>query len=183
MGLLLPLPWLTSARAGASGAKRQANASTATCSLGSLAVTVAGGSAASNQEALLLRFRNTGRTACSLFGFPKVAAVRPGANATAKDRLSIYNGGWTGNVPPRVLLRRGQSASAVIGGAGVPAEGVSTACYHQPFKSFRVSIAAEKGSLRFSALLPKEGLYLPSCAGVWVTLFAPGVAWFLPGSS
>jgi hypothetical protein len=147
--------------------------------LGRLSIAVAGGSAASNQEAILLRFRNVGHNACALLGYAKVVAIRPGANTTAKDRLNIYNGGWTGTEPPHVLLRPGQSASAVVGGASV-GRGVSSACSHERYKTIRVSIPGERGSLRFSALIPREGLYLPSCAGVWVTPFALGVSWFLP---
>ncbi|HEX4175618.1 MAG TPA: DUF4232 domain-containing protein [Acidimicrobiales bacterium] len=167
-----------------SAASPRTNAASAPrCSLRNVSVTVAGGSAASNQEAMLLRFRNRGRTACSLDGYPKIIAVRPGNSSTAADRLNIYNGGWTGSQPPVVELEPGQSASAVVGGGAIAREGGGNrACYHQRYKSVQVSIAASRGVVTLSALLPKEGMYLPSCAGVAVTPFAPGVGWFLPST-
>jgi hypothetical protein len=178
--LLLPVACLT-LTSEVSAASPQANATSAPqCSLRNLSVTVVGGSAASNQEAMLLRFRNQGRGVCTLGGYPKVVALRPGAFSTAADRLNIYNGGWTGSQPPVVVLQRHQSASAVVGGGANPREGVSTACYHQRYKSVQVSIPGSRGFVKLAALLPKEGMYLPSCAGVAVTPFAPGVGWFLP---
>jgi hypothetical protein len=164
-----------------SAASPQANTeSVPQCSLRHLSVTVVGGSAASNQEAMLLRFRNEGPGACTLDGYPQVVAVRPGRSSTASERLNIYNGGWTGSQPPVVMLQSHQSASAVVGGGAIPRQGVSTACYHQRYKSVQVSIPGSRGVVNLKALLPKEGMYLPSCAGVAVTPFAPGVGWFLP---
>jgi hypothetical protein len=132
---------------------------------------------------MLLRFRNEGRTACSVDGYPVIIAVRPGTSSTAADRLNIYNGGWTGSQPALVELEPGQSASAVVGGGAVARGRGNTACYHQRYKSVRVSIPPGRGVVTLSALLPKEGMYLPSCAGVAVTPFAPGVGWFLPSTT
>jgi Domain of unknown function (DUF4232) len=180
-GLLVPLSWLAQSAGSASTPQADAS-STATCSLRDLSVTVAAGSAVSNQEAMLMTFLDKAHSTCSLPGYPNVVATRPGLSATAKDRLSIYNGGWTGTELPHVVLHHGQSASVVIGGASTAVHGVTTACYHQRYRTIHVSIPGATGSLHFSALLPEEGLYLPSCAGVWVTPFAPGVGWFLPSS-
>ena len=180
---LLPFAWSVPAGGAATNSSHTDSASPSTCSLRSLSVTVVGGSAVSNQEALLLRFRNKGRTSCALYGYPTVVAVRPGAVSTAKDRVNIYNGGWIGTQLPPVLLLQGQSASAVVGGASVTLEGESTGCYHQPYKTVRVSFPGNSTTVTLSAALPAEGSYLPSCAGVWVTPFAPGVGWFLPQPS
>lgn len=180
--LLVPLSCVTPTNEVSAASARTNAASAPRCSLLNLSVTVVGGSAASNQEAMLLRFRNKGRTACSLNGYPEIIVVRPGTASTAADRLNIYNGGWTGPQPPLVELQTGQSASAVVGGGAIAREGVSTACYHQRYKSVRVSIPGSRGVVTLSALLPKEGMYLPSCAGVAVTPFAPGVGWFLPST-
>ena len=109
--------------------------------------------------------------------------MRPGTFSSAKDRVNIYNGGWTGTQLPLVLLQPGQSASAVVGGASVTLEGQSTACYDEQYKTVRVSVPGSSSAVTLSAALPTEGSYLPSCAGVWVTPFAPGVGWFLPQSS
>src|SRR6185312_16547836 len=103
-----------------------AAAATPRCSLRNLSVSVVGGGAASNQEAMLLRFRNKGRTGCILHGYPRVVAIRPGASSTAHDRLNTYNGGWTGTQPPLVVLQSGQAASAVVGGGANPVEGAGT---------------------------------------------------------
>ncbi len=178
--LLTPLAWVTPTSE-VSAASPQANAaSSPPCSLHDLSVTVVGGSAASNQEAMLVRFLNKGRVACTLDGYPKVVAVRGGFTSTAANRLNVYNGGWTGAQPPLVVLEARQSASAVVGGGAIPREGVGTACYHQRYESVLVSIPGSRGVVRLSARLPKEGMYLPSCAGVMVTPFARGVGWFLP---
>jgi hypothetical protein len=166
----------------ASGAPLQVNATDAPmCSLRDLSVAAVRGSAVSNQEAILVRFRNTSPISCTLTGYPDAAAIRPGASAAAKDRLSIYNGGWTSGLPPLVVLRHGQSASALVGGAAVTTEGQSNACDAKTYRTVRISLPGGKRSVLLSARLPGEGtLYLPSCAGVWVTPFAPGVGWFLP---
>jgi Protein of unknown function (DUF4232) len=178
--LLAPLAWCVQAGGAFANLSHIGSANAPMCSLRNLSVSVVGGSAASNQEAMLLRFRNKGRSSCALYGYPKVVAVRPGLFSTAKDRLNIYNGGWTGTQPPLIVLQRDQSASAVVSGASATLEGQSTACYHQRYKTVRVSVPGSSGSATFSAALPKEGLYLPSCAGVLVTPFAPGVGWFRP---
>ncbi len=179
--LLIPLGWVTQTAPVSASSPQSNKASAPRCVLRNLSVTVVGGSAASNQEAILLRFRNTGRTGCTLNGYPKVVALRPGASSTAKDRMNIYNGGWTGDQVPVVVLQPGQSASAVVGGASTTLEGQSTACYHQSYRTVRVSVPGSGSSVTLSAHLPKEGpLYLPSCAGVLTTPFVPGVGWFLP---
>ncbi|HEX4434848.1 MAG TPA: DUF4232 domain-containing protein [Acidimicrobiales bacterium] len=152
-----------------------------TCALRNLSVTAVKGSAVSNQEAILIRFRDTSRTSCALSGYPKAVALRPGTSSVALDRLSIYNGGWTSGLPPLVVLRHGQSASALVGGTSTTREGQSTACDTQTYKTVRISLGGGKGSVLLSAHIPGDGpLYLPSCAGVSVTPFAPGVGWFLP---
>jgi hypothetical protein len=108
-----------------SAASPQSNeASAPRCVLRNLSITVVGGSAVSNQEAILLRFRNAGRTGYTLNGYPKVVALRPGASSTTRHRLNIYNGGWTRNQVPVVVLQPGQSASAVVGGASTTLEKV-----------------------------------------------------------
>jgi hypothetical protein len=180
---LVPLVWCVQAGGASTNSSHTDGASAPMCSLRNLSVAVVGGSAASNQEAMLLRFRNKGRTSCTLYGYPKVVAVRPGAFSSAKDRVNIYNGGWTGTQLPVVLVQRGQSASAVVGGASVTLQGQSTTCYHERFKTVHVSVPGSSRLVTFSAALPNEGLYLPSCAGVWVTPFVPGVGWFLPQTS
>lgn len=177
---LVPFAWSVQAGGASTNSSHTGSAIPSTCSLRSLSVTVVGGSAASNQEAMLLRFRNKGLTSCALYGYPRVVAVRSGVVSSATDRVNIYNGGWTGTQLPLVLLQRGQSASAVVGGASVTLEGQSTGCYHQQYKTVRVSVPGSTGTVTFSAALPTEGSYLPSCAGVWVTPFARGVGWFLP---
>jgi hypothetical protein len=179
--LLIPLGWVVQSGP-ASAAESQPNETSAPhCVPRDLSVTVVGGSAVSNQEAILLRFRNSGRSDCTLHGYPKVVALRPGASSTAKDRLSIYNGGDTGNHVPVVVLKPGQSASAVVGGASMTREGQSTACSHEPYRTVHVSIPGGRGAVTVSAHLPRDGsLYLPSCAGVWATPFVAGVGWFLP---
>ena len=179
--LLIPLGWVAQTGSVSAASSQSNQASAPRCVLRDLSVTAVGGSAVSNQEAILLRFRNTGRIGCTLNGYPKVVALRPGASSTAKDRLNIYNGGWTGSQVPVVDLQPGQSASAVVGGVSATLEGQSTACYHQMYRTVRVSIPLSSGTVTLSARLPKEGsLYLPSCAGVSVTPFASGVGWFLP---
>jgi hypothetical protein len=179
--LLIPLGWVSQSEPVSAASSQSKETSAPQCVLRDLSVTVVGGSAVSNQEAILLRFRNSGRTGCTLNGYPKVVALRPGASSTAKDRLSIYNGGSTGNQSPVVVLQPGKSASSVVGGASMTREGQSTACYHQPYRTVRVSIPGSGGSVTLSAHLPKDGpLYLPSCSGVLATPFVAGVGWFLP---
>ena len=128
---LVPLVWCAQAGKASTNSSQANDANAPMCSLRNLSVTVVGGSAASDQEAMFLRFRNKGRTSCALDRYPKVVAVRPGLFSTAKDRVNIYNGGWTGTQPPLVVLQRDKSASAVVGGASATLEGQSTACYHQ----------------------------------------------------
>lgn len=178
--LLMTLGWVSQSGPVSATSSQSKETTAPRCVLENLSVTAVRGSAASNQEAILLRFRNSGRTACTLNGYPKVVALRPGASLTAKDRLSIYNGGVTGNQVPVVVLQPGQSASAVVGGTSTTLEGQSTACYRQPYKTMHVSIPGSEGSVTLSAHLPREGpLYLPSCAGVLATPFVAGVGWFL----
>jgi Protein of unknown function (DUF4232) len=174
------LGWAAEIGGTAAASARSNESSAPECSLSDLSVTAVGGSAASNQEAILLKFQTKGRASCILHGYPKVVALRPGASSTAKERLSIYNGGWTGSEPPVVVLQPGKSASAVVGGASSTRMGQSNACYRPSYRTVRISIPGSRGSVTISARLPKEGaLCLPSCQGVTVTPFAPSVGWFL----
>jgi hypothetical protein len=85
------------------------------CFAGQAAVTAGNFGEASAQGALTILIRNTGTTACTLFGYPAVQfTLSDGSTLPAQPTLAGYLGGlWSGGSEPDVTLQPGQTASAM----------------------------------------------------------------------
>jgi hypothetical protein len=149
-----------------------------TCSLSHLSVTVPSASASGGTEGMLIAFRNKGSSTCDLQGYPKVVATRPGASFSALATTSTYLGGLNpGVTPPRVSLKPGSIASAVVAAGDTPVPS-SSRCVHEHYKTVRISLPGQSGTKALSAKLPREATSLPSCSRVEVTPFQSGLIWF-----
>jgi hypothetical protein len=96
---------------------------TTVCQTGQLQVSSLGGGAGAGNVDQVFGFVNTGRAACSLTGYPKVAALDAEGQevAVAEQQLTGIGGIKTGaSTPPVVTLKPGQTASAILSGTDIP---------------------------------------------------------------
>ncbi len=102
----------------ASSAARAQAASTA-CRSGQIAVTAGSGGAGLGHVGVVLRFRSTASSACTLSGYPGATLVTAaGHDVAARRTRSGYLGGVNGtsNAVPLVRVAPGQTVSALLEG-------------------------------------------------------------------
>ena len=99
------------------------------CSGAQLHVAEHAASAATGHEGVVLLFRNTGSTPCTIYGFPGAAGLDNGKQVLQAQRTpSGYLGGLRpGRSAPVVTLAAGDTASAMLEGSDVP-RGTQTSC-------------------------------------------------------
>ncbi len=108
-----------------------AAASTTRCTFADLTISVGQSGAGLGHEGGVILFENTGTSACTLSGYPGVAALNSSGTQVQQARRtpSGYLGGMqTGSTtPPVVTLQVGGTASAFVEGTDVPV-GTATSC-------------------------------------------------------
>ena len=127
----------------------------ARCTSAQLSISLGQTGAGLGHEGGTILFTNTGTTACSLSGYPGVAALSSaGAQVQQAQRTpNGYLGGMeTGSTtPPLVDLRPGAVASALVEGTDVP-EGTATSCPTYP--ALLVTPPTSTHSTRIALSLP-----------------------------
>jgi hypothetical protein len=126
-----------------------------------------------------LAFKNRGPRACRLRGWPTLTALRPGASTTAKQvRETMFgpyvrvHGLWKYvHGVPIVRLRHGQTAVAAFTGTDVAGPGETTC--PPPYRQFRVTPPGNRVSALTRAWIAYYGHYMPSCAGIEVSMVVP----------
>ena len=155
----------------------------ARCQTGELQIVALRGLAGMGQRSEVMSFRNVSRASCTLHGYPLVVAL--GANgspgATARPTLNGYGGGIASGATglPSVILEPGQSASATIGGEGIPS-GSETSC--PSYASFLVTPPGSTRSIPVASWGgPAPGPF-PGCQSIIVTPIVPGASGSIPAS-
>ena len=126
-----------------------------------------------------LAFTNRGRAICTITGWPKLTAFRPGAATTAIHVRETMFGPYmyVGGVPrqvrgvPTVLLRHGQTAGAAFT-AGDHGAGRTGAC-PPPYQRLRVTPPGNTTSAVVSAWIAWYGHNLPDCTGIYLSMVVP----------
>ena len=142
------------------------------CTTATLSIALGRGVAGLGHWGLPIVFRNVGDSVCALKGYPKVVGLDPrgGSTATASEVPKGYLGGLlSSRAPlPRVTLRRGELASALLEGVS----GVGSTCQ---------GIAGDAGSIRVTppgdqVSLVVEGSpgFIESCSPIEIHPIVPG---------
>lgn len=126
-----------------------------------------------------LAFTNRTATACTLSGWPRLTAFRPGAAKTAIHVRETMFGPYTyiHGVPrvvrgvPTVLLHRGQTAVAAFT-AGDHSAGPTGAC-PPPYQHLRVGPPGNTASAVVSAWIAWYAHNLPDCTEIDVSMVVP----------
>ncbi len=138
----------------------------AACPATALSVTLTDTGALGGQAGGYLKFTDEGRRSCRMTGWPVVVALTAAGQATsAQHAESTMFGAWRYAAPlPVVVLRRGDSAYAVVAASDEPV-GSSTHC-PEPYVRLRVGPPGRPGHVPRSAWLPGARSYLPSCTAI-----------------
>jgi len=139
------------------------SASTGACVTSQLKISIIDTGALAGQAGGYLKFTNDSRTPCRMSGWPVVIALTAAGRASRLRNLqSTMFGAWHyTSPPPRITLRPGDSAYAVVAADDQPA-GVSSRC-PAPYVRLQVSPPGDSGNVTISAWLPGAGSYLPAC--------------------
>ncbi len=125
----------------------------------------------------VIGFVNTGSSACTLSGYPGVAALNAQGQQVAQAQRvpsgmlgGLHNGSTT---PPLVTLSAGQTASAAVEGSDMPRD-TATSCTYYP--SFLVTPPNETHSVSVAASTGGSGSSqgFPGCAPITVNPVVPG---------
>jgi hypothetical protein len=142
--------------------------SSARCQFTELAISTGQPGAGLGHEGFPILFRNAGTSACTLQGYPGVAALEAtGTQAQQAQRTPQgYLGGMdTGSTtPPLVTLAPGQSASALVEGTDMPSGG-ATSCPTYP--AVDVTPPTSTHTVRITSSLP-------GCSQIQVHPVLPG---------
>ncbi len=146
------------------------------CQNGQIAVTPSPGGAAAGNVSQLILFRNVSDVACTLTGYPGVAALgAAGAQLEqAKRELKGMLGGLQNNTttPPAVALEPGGLASAAVEGGDEPGPG-ATSCPWYP--SFLVTPPGLTQSVTIPVGLPGSSIPgFPGCGPIRIDPVVPG---------
>lgn len=105
----------------------QAHAASSACRSGQIAVTAGGGGAGVGHVGVVLRFRSTTASTCTLSGYPGATLVTPGGRdlPVRRSRTGYLGGLADASAPvPVVSVRPGQTVSATLEGLdSAPAHG------------------------------------------------------------
>jgi Domain of unknown function (DUF4232) len=123
-------------------------------------------------------FINTTHSTCRLTGWPRVVAVTAGgATSTARRiRATMFGPSPKLKGVPKVILRPGERADAVVAGSDNPGPGM-TRC-PPAFRYLRVTPPENSRSELVSAWLPGLAAYFPACSPIYVTMVVPAAALF-----
>jgi hypothetical protein len=152
------------------------------CQTAQLQVAPVAGGIGMGQTEEVIGFRNVGKAACTLVGYPSVVALDAEGHpaATAQPTSSGVGGGTTGaTAPPTVTLRPGQTASAAIDGESHPT-GSATSCPSYP--TFLVTPPGGISSVNVPSWSGYAPGPFPGCRPLAVTAVVPGRSGHLPAT-
>ena len=146
------------------------------CKNGQIAVTVLRGGAAAGSIGQVIGFVNVSKVACTLTGYPGVAGLdaRGRQVIQAQRQLMGMLGGLANGAtaPPTVILRPGQSASAMVEGSDNPV-GTATSCTYYP--SLLVTPPNLTRPMKVTETLSGSTVPgFPGCSGIRVDPVVPG---------
>jgi hypothetical protein len=143
------------------------------CSTPQLRIRLIRGGAALGNVGGYIGFTNESKTPCRMSGWPTLAGVTAtGASTTARHvRATMFGPDPRMKGVPVVILRRGERADAVFAGSDNSGPG-ETRC-PPSYRRLRVSPPGGSRSVLLSAWLPGLAAYMPSCAGIQVTMVVP----------
>jgi uncharacterized protein DUF4232 len=144
----------------------------AMCTAGQLAISFVHKGAVMGEEGGLLRFTNTGRTTCSVSGWPTVVAVTGAGRRVRARRIirapMLFATFWLhGPRVPTLALRRGRSGYSILGGFDNPV-GRPPRWRCPSARRVLVSPPGNRHYVGLSGLLWPSGdysVYLPLCGG------------------
>lgn len=163
-------------RSGASATPSPVPASTsaARCGSADLAIAVARGGVATGHVGAVIEFTNTGRTACTLSGWPALDAITARGRAVpAADSLSTFIPPVTVAAPAVVTLAPGGRAYAAFDGSNVSLNGGQCP---PAYRSLRITPPGGTRVTVLPARLPGVGLNLPACSTIEVSPVVPASA-------
>jgi hypothetical protein len=150
------------------GGGSPAGAGPAACAGTQLTVTVGASDGAAGHIGVALLFHNTGASACTLYGYPGVAALDGGNQQVAQAQRTLrgYMGGAAPSVtqPSSVVVQSGGTVSARVEATDVPSGG-ATSC--TTYAGLLVTPPGTRASTRLTA-------QLPGCSGLQVHPVVPG---------
>jgi hypothetical protein len=115
-----------------------------------------------------IRFENQTHALCRLTGWPTLVGMTAAGRTTVALRVrSTWYGPYVKGVPV-VTLRRGQVAQVAFSGSDLPRPGKATC--PSPFRHLRVTPPGNSRAVLLSAWFPPLARYLPSCAGIEVSM-------------
>lgn len=153
-----------------------ASAASVMCRNGQVAVTLLGNGAAAGSVGQVIGFVNVGKTACTLTGYPGVAALdaRGTQVVQAQRELNGMLGGLENGAatPPVVTLEPGKTASAMVEGTDNPV-GTDTSCTYYP--SLLVTPPNLTRPMKVTVTLSGSIFPgFPGCSGIRVNPVVPG---------
>jgi hypothetical protein len=120
-------------------------------------------------------FTNRTKRSCRLSGWPTMVAVTAaGRSTTARQVRTTMFGPYRTRGVPVVTLRPGKRADAVFAGSDVNGPG-TTSC-PPPYRHLRVTPPRGSRRVVVSAWLRTLDAFMPSCAGIDVTMVVPASA-------
>ena len=141
------------------------------CAFSELSVSAGQFGAAMGHEGFAIEFRNAGAVACTLYGYPGVAALNSSGQqaAQAQRTPSGYLGGLPSGdtTPPLVTLSPGQVASALVEGTDVPTGTPPSPC--PQYQALLVTPPTATQSVRLT-----QGV--PGCSAIAVHPVVPGTS-------
>lgn len=158
----------------ASGSAGATTSAAPRCADRNLDVSVFRSAVAAGNVGGYVAFTNRARHACRLSGWPTVVWITAGGRSTKARRVwSTMFGPYRVRRVPVVVLRSGMRADAVFAGSDVPRVGESSCT---AYRHLRVTAPGGSRSVLLSAWLRYLDAFMPSCAGISVTMIVPASA-------
>lgn len=142
-------------------------ASTATCHVSQLRISLVHTGAVMGEEGGLLRFTNVSPSQCQVSGWPTVVAIEPSGEriASLRDAGGTMLFGWNGlrgHTLPTIRLRNGASAYAILASGDNPV-GANPPPSCRTARRLIVTAPNATARKTLSAWLPNDATYLPIC--------------------
>jgi hypothetical protein len=146
------------------------------CRDGQITVTALDAGAGTGTVYQVFGFVNTSTAACTLMGYPGVAALNAQGLQVAQAQRKLTGVGGVQNgssTPPSVTLNPGQIASAMISGNSHPT-GAATSCpFYAP--SFLITPPNVTQPIKVAAGSMWQAIGFPGCSGLTVYPVVPGM--------
>jgi Protein of unknown function (DUF4232) len=145
-------------------------AATPSCTTARLQISVVHTAVAAGTVGGYLSFVNMSKEPCHLQGWPTIIGETAGTTTVSRQVRSVLTFPDVTGVPT-VTLDPGAAAVAAFAGGDNPA-GSASSC-PPPYRSIQVTPPGNTQPVSLSAWIPYDNAYLPSCAGIDVTMVVP----------